>query len=1156
MLDGVRTLATLGFARVIVVDDGSGADSRPLFDRLRAIDGVEVLPHAVPLGRGAALKTALNFGLCHLPDIAGFISADPQQHSARDILMVAGKLMAEPDAVVLGCRRLGSDAPANVRFANWTTRKLMHGLLGRAVSDPHPSLRGIPARLAAQVLEIEANGPEFELEMWIEGHRRGFHTSEVLIDPGPAATQFHPLLHSVKIYLTLLRFGSVSAMTALVDNLIFILARHYGGSVLVSQAISRSLAFVFSYTMVQRSVFASRRDSGATLPKYALLTLVSGAVSYGGIRLLSARTGLDPIPAKLIVEGLLFLVNFTIQRVFIFRPDAGPAEPREKSATPPGLIATVVLGVMVLAVAIEVHGFRTAPLFQQEIWEPVGVKRFLKYIGMFVGVSTPLLMLAPFTFPVFIAGLTTLGTVLAVGPMALAAVALFLISCGALGSRLLRLREDVAPESQLLATVLGASVWMLVMTAIARLPVNYPVVWAALLALPIAADPGGTLRRLQRNWQWLKNLKLGGFRERSAFALLVFLLIAHWFVALKPEVSADALAMHLAIPADISMHHRMTFEPSRFIWSVMPMAADFSYSIVHLLGGEYAAHLLDYAFLLLLLALLHVTIRRWVGRGTSFLLLALFASTPLVQLVTTSLFVENVLAVMVVAMLCALWRFGATGDRRFLYLSAMLGGAALNVKIGALAFVAMAIPCVAVEVARHWKSLGPRPVVVCALSAILLVGTALPPYAIAYVKTENPLFPFLYDKIRSPLISPDAGIKDERYKRPLTWNTLYDLTFLSDKTYEGQNGSFGFQYVALAPLGLAAMLLARRRGAASAAWVSLGAGVLIMATQPNARFVYACLPLLTIPFAALLSRLEEHWLLRAGLLGFAVFCAGMNIRFLPSASYYHRDFSLRLPFSRAEHERHRSAVNPTSDVIAHFNRMHVKSAVLMANDSAIAGLDGDIYENHWHQIHNFWKIRSMKSVPELIQLMQSWNVQYFIANKPGTGDEIKPAILREMLERCTEPLFVSGDIYLSQLQADCRPRVERQAILVPPGYYDDFDPALLFRGDWDKDRSFAEPERHTISFSSVTGSEVEVLFEGKALTYTYTKAPNRGIATLTVDGISQGEVDLYSAKIEWRTQQRFCCFTPGRHRAVIAVSGRANPRSSGNFVDLDSFTIE
>jgi len=195
-------------------------------------------------------------------------------------------------------------------------------------------------------------------------------------------------------------------------------------------------------------------------------------------------------------------------------------------------------------------------------------------------------------------------------------------------------------------------------------------------------------------------------------------------------------------------------------------------------------------------------------------------------------------------------------------------------------------------------------------------------------------------------------------------------------------------------------------------------------------------------------------------------------------------------------------------------------------------------------------------VPEMVALMQSWKVEYFISSKPGTGDEIKPAVFREMLERCTEAEFELGDQYLARLQPTCRPRQERAAVEVGPGFYDDFDPALLYRGDWTKDTSFDGPDRHTITYANAPGSEVQIDFEGKALTYVYTKAPNRGMASVTIDGVDQGDVDLYSAGIGWQSHTRFCCFAAGRHVAIIGVAGKADPHSTGTFIDLDSFTVE
>ena len=1164
LVEVVRALVERQFPAILVVDDGSGPEFHEIFADAGALPGVQLLRHATNLGKGAALKTGINHALCTIPDLAGVVTADADgQHDPGDIERVAEALVAHPQSLVLGCRAFHEDVPLRSRFGNILTSAIMHALMGRKMADTQTGLRGIPASFALRTLKIEATGYEFELEMLIAAHQLGIPVVEenirTIYEEGNQSSHFNPIVDSMKIYFVLLRFGSVSLISALLDSLVFYLAYRHGGHILASQVLGRVFGVSFNYTMVRNSVFYTHQRHRKVLPKYLMLVLASGTASYGGIRLLSTTLGTNPVAAKLVVETLLFFVNFAVQRLFIFKPDgstAVPAEPRPPRAVPARLVSTLVVLISLGVLAMEVYGFRTGNLFSQEIWLPIGIKRFTRFIGMYLGVSVPVLLLVPWSFAGLIAGLAAVGTAVSVGPQALLAVAFFLVSSCALGSRLLGRKHGDDPQSQLFSTLLGMGVWIFVMYLLARLPVNYPAAWAGLLAIPVLLDLRGAWRRLTRWVDLLRTAELRCPGERAAFAILIFFLLAHWFVALMPETSADGLAMHLAIPANIAANHALTYQPSRFLWAVMPMGADFTYTITYLLGGEYAARLIDFAMLLVIEALLYYAMRRWLTRGATFLLMALFATTPMVQLVTGSLFVENLMTAMILGLMAAVWRFGDSGEKRYLYLAAVLGGTALSTKFGAIAFVALALPFAAWEVMRHSRALGRKPVLVGALALGLLLGVALPPYVIAYAKTGNPMFPFLSDKFPSPLLPPDAGVKDERFLRPLTWNTPFDLTFHSSKTYEGQNGSFGFQYLLLAPLGVVAILLLRRRAAVSAGVVALGAAFLIMRSQPNARYLYTALPLLTAAFAALLGWAAGHRRLYYGLIGFVTACIVMNTYFLPSSSYYHRDFSLRLPFSLAERDRFRAEAAPVREVIAYYNHIHPNSTVLMASESAIAGLNGTIYENHWQQYDTLMSIRHTLTVPDMVRLMQSWGVQYFIASKPSARDDVKPAALREMLERCTEVEYELGDHYLARLEATCRPQQERVPVVVPRGFYDDYDPALLFRGDWTKSSSFDGPDRHTISYSDIPGSEAQIVFEGTALTYEYTKAENRGLAEVIIDGASQGTVDLYSLNTEWQTRTRFCCFAAGKHVAVIRVVGRANPKSKGLFIDLDSFTVE
>jgi glycosyltransferase involved in cell wall biosynthesis len=1177
--DLVRELAAKAIPAIVIVDDGSGPEYREVFSRATEFPNVHLVRHATNLGKGAALKTGINYALCAFPELVGIVTADADgQHHPDDIVHIAGTLLAHPDCLVLGSRGFDGDVPLRSRFGNTLTSMVVRALIGQKLTDTQTGLRGIPTSLLLRILRIESTGYEYELEMLIAAHHSSVPVIEepirTIYEAGNKYSHFNPIVDSMKIYFVLARFGSVSLMTAVLDNLVFYLAFRHSGHVLGSQILGRVFAVGFNYSMVRSSVFYSKQRHKTVLPKYLLAVLVSGAVSYAGIRFLS-RLGINPVSAKLMVETVLFFANFTVQRVFIFKPQAGagsqaqpaiePQPARRQRDVPVRLFAWLVFFVFLGALGLEVYGFRTGHLFSQHIWEPVGLQRLAKFGGEYLAVAVPLLLIVPWTFAALIFALTILGTGIAVGPQAVLATAFFLIASCALGSKLLGRAEEDSVETHLCATLLGMGVWIFLMTFLARLPVNYPAFWAVLLAVPVAWDWRGVWRRLAYWGKRIGSAELRPPGERAALALLILVLLMHWLVVLKPEASADGLAMHLAIPANIAANHAMTFEPSRFLWSVMPMGADWSYSIVYLFGGEYAARLLNFAMLLVVEALLYCAVRRWVAPSTGFLILALFAATPMVQLVTGELFVENLVAAMVLGMMTAIWRFGKDREKRFLYLAAVLAGTAIATKVGGFAFLALALPFALVEAHRNWKRLGAKPAAACALAVLLLLLTALPTYAIAWRKTGNPVFPFMNQKFPSPLLDRAADISFDQYRRPLSWRVPFDLTFHTNQSYEGQDGSFGFQYLLLAPLAVVALVVVRRRPAVSGAVVALGAAIVIMRSEPNARYVYAALPLLSVPFAALLGWLDgrQRWLARV-LICYVIACTALNAYFLPSSSYYHKDFTMRSPLSRADRERYMAYTAPVRLVIAYFNRAHPRAAVLLTSGSDIAGLTGEVYENHWHQFTTIDRIRKTSDMAGMLKLMEGWGVRYFIARKPVAGEYARPPALQQLLETCTTPEYEAGDFYLARLEPDCGKRIEgaavrdanRPEIVVPPGYYDDFDPAIRYRGDWTNSDKFDGPFQHTISFTDIPGAEAAFAFEGSSLVYMYTKAPNRGLAAITIDGTSKGTIDLYASAVEWQSSSRFCCLGPGKHVVVIRVLGQNSPGSTGKFVDLDGFRVE
>lgn len=323
----VAELVGAGFGRIIVIDDGSGPAHAAIFTRTAAVQGVILLRHGINLGKGAALKTAMNHAYCGAPMI-GVITADADgQHAVADILAVARRLRSEPTTLVIGTRRFVGAVPWRSRLGNTITRFVFRLLIGRRLHDTQSGLRAIPRDYIPRLLRIEATGYEFELDMLITCKHGHWPIAEEPIDTiyleGNRSSHFDPLWDSVKIYFVLLRFMGASLATGVIDYTVFIVAFGSGLPLFASQYAARGVALAFNYMAVKRFVFYSGQKHSQVFPKYLLLVAVAGLVSYEITVFLTTSFGISVVAAKLFSELLLYLANFAIQRDLIFTAPGG-----------------------------------------------------------------------------------------------------------------------------------------------------------------------------------------------------------------------------------------------------------------------------------------------------------------------------------------------------------------------------------------------------------------------------------------------------------------------------------------------------------------------------------------------------------------------------------------------------------------------------------------------------------------------------------------------------------------------------------------------------------------------------------------------------------------------------------------------------------------
>jgi hypothetical protein len=102
---------------------------------------------------------------------------------------------------------------------------------------------------------------------------------------------------------------------------------------------------------------------------------------------------------------------------------------------------------------------------------------------------------------------------------------------------------------------------------------------------------------------------------------------------------------------------------------------------------------------------------------------------------------------------------------------------------------------------------------------------------------------------------------------------------------------------------------------------------------------------------------------------------------------------------------------------------------------------------------------------------------------------------------------------------------------------------------------FEGPAHGTLTYTDQPGAVAQFIFTGTAVKWVYTKAYDRGMASVLIDGVQTGVVDLYSPEVEWQASTTFDDLPQGTHTFEIHTLDRRNPSSAGFVVDVDAVMI-
>ncbi len=336
----VSGLVTGGFQNIVIVDDGSDEDHQKWFSEAEKYPECAVLHHGVNKGKGRALKTAFSYVLENLPDVKGVITIDGDgQHLLKDIIQCGNDMLEQTDKVILGCRDFNlPNVPPRSVAGNKFTSRAFRILFGIRLSDTQTGLRAIPAQYLESFCKIDGERFEYETNMLLQMKRSGIEffeqPIETVYDEEDYSSHYNALKDSWKVGKVMLKFllsgtgaryifSSILSLAA--DYVIYYALLKLFGSrqESVFHLIATLLSSVLNFNLNKYWVFQKRGDYGKELLGYYAVciprTLVSVLFASLVITRLQTVTPGLAVLVRLIVDGILFVVSYVVQKKWVFR---------------------------------------------------------------------------------------------------------------------------------------------------------------------------------------------------------------------------------------------------------------------------------------------------------------------------------------------------------------------------------------------------------------------------------------------------------------------------------------------------------------------------------------------------------------------------------------------------------------------------------------------------------------------------------------------------------------------------------------------------------------------------------------------------------------------------------------------------------------------
>lgn len=589
------------------------------------------------------------------------------------------------------------------------------------------------------------------------------------------------------------------------------------------------------------------------------------------------------------------------------------------------------------------------------------------------------------------------------------------------------------------ALLAGTGLYGTAVGLLAHYPVNFPGVYGIGLLLPIVLGRRKIWIYFQQLREWVATPWEHCRSDLWLESAIVAIGLVHFVVALMPEVGFDALAMHLFVSAHLFTGHQWGFDPTTYVWAVMPMLGDWLFALGYMLSGETAARLINIGFIFLLGWLVRDMVL-WAG-GTALgarWAALIFLSTPLTFTESSSLFIESVWASFVVAGTLVVLKACSDdeGQKNNFILAGLFLGCALAAKAVTFPFLAVLLMALVWRYKMWFKSRIAGALIV-GLGLFLVFGSV--PYITAWWLTGNPVFPFFNKIFQSPLW-PLVNFDASAQGKGLTWDFIYGVTFNSGKYLEARAGAGGFQWLILfLPVSAILVLTWHRRGISLIVFGILATAFVFHSTA-YLRYIFPAYVVLAAAMGVGLSvAFSQIRSAHTRLLGAAaVLVIALNVVFLNAGASY-GDFPLTAILGEQHRERYLATRHPIRNTVGLVNSLNLETTpVAVFADPLVAGLKSNALYVNWY--NHTWQAAyfAAQSDYALASILLEKNVNFIIvdSNWNASGNVSKEQLA--LLERVSTKVSQLGSITVRRLNDDYRLKKDsplfKNELLVNPDF--------------------------------------------------------------------------------------------------------------------------